>query len=70
MKTLFSRSVGMSVFAQLDSETFRKVSGWSEVAKDNTNTQTYGCMCTHTHATSELMRAGEVLSHGGGGGQR
>ncbi len=39
----------MSVFGQLDSETFRKVSGWSEVAKDNTHTHTHLHARTETH---------------------
>lgn len=42
----------MSTIGQLDSETFRKVNGWSEVAKDNTNTQ-----------AEWPVKAAEMLSH-------
>lgn len=55
----------MSVFGQLDSETFGKVSVWSEVAKDNTHTHLHPRTYTHTHAAQELMRAAEMLSHRG-----
>lgn len=38
-----------AAFRQLDTETFRKVSGWSEMAKDKTHTHTFACMHLHTH---------------------